>query len=865
MKHRFSRRALLAGISAAAASEAALAAMRLQKLRWQTGSVSPGLGALSLSPNTAIAGTPYTGTISGATLTSTIAATSSDGTTLTVTGTGTTRTLSGTFAAAGTPTISLVETLAGTVGSPKTTSVGMTVASSGLAGPFDATMAVRSADNQWVDLSSLLASVPTGNKVTMRFDVASGVTGFTLTPWQYPFHPAAFSYAYAKRELAKRLRIQTSGLATGTSQAALTCTYNNGAGETGSPVTWKLGIDVANPQILSWNYGAKSAARCGGPLITTFGDGTGAAIVSQVDKNSNPVSAFEVFHGRIVWKSSNAADGNHYGTARTVSTATSLTQTPYTVTLDNGAVVTINAIGGQWDIAPAPAAVLAAMGNSNGDQYLNSCYNKTFALNDVVMFEDGTHNPSNTSISIVFGQAITGLNAGTGPQAPSGWNIIDTEQSGWIKHTSRNPLGASIAGYAMSFGTPSMAGVANGLDAGCAAFRFTNLVTRTQIVPNPYTLAFSNSQGHICWFQIDGCYMDVTALISRTTINVTQGFFSSGSHPNGQDHMYVHDNWTKGNVFPCYLAGSDMECVGNRFEYASEDAVRWGGYDAPGSTTRSKVWWNTFPYKWWGNSSHPDYIQTFLRTVDDGRLPTLYPVASNTADITTYTSTIPVGSSVGNIGWPDTVNDHNTDTFLNAQQGANFVPTNNGTVYQLDDGEGYLGGDVLDGVLYTWLQAGNCDVSVMANGYFVKYQSPDSRCDMITMVGDWYRPTVMAAHGYADLGHGEPAYKINGNPVSYTKATVGSLKNSIFTGGIGFGAGVGTLTTSNVNSATYDTTSGPAAGIFANPVTNWSNVTRIQEVIDALQAQGAEAGRGAFSNKSKVDHRERTFDTTMFA
>ncbi|TXN43595.1 GDSL-type esterase/lipase family protein [Methylobacterium sp. WL7] len=83
----------------------------------------PTLSALTLSPLTATAGSAYSGTITGKTSGSTVTATSSNGTTLTVSGS----TVSGTFSAAGTPTISLVETLAGATGSPRTSTAQITV------------------------------------------------------------------------------------------------------------------------------------------------------------------------------------------------------------------------------------------------------------------------------------------------------------------------------------------------------------------------------------------------------------------------------------------------------------------------------------------------------------------------------------------------------------------------------------------------------------------------------------------------------------------------------------------------------------------------------------------------------------------
>lgn len=83
----------------------------------------PVLVSLALSLATATAGAPFTASIIGKTAGSTISATSSDGTVLTVAGS----VVSGTFANAGTPTITLIETLAGATGSPKQTAIQITV------------------------------------------------------------------------------------------------------------------------------------------------------------------------------------------------------------------------------------------------------------------------------------------------------------------------------------------------------------------------------------------------------------------------------------------------------------------------------------------------------------------------------------------------------------------------------------------------------------------------------------------------------------------------------------------------------------------------------------------------------------------
>ena len=89
------------------------------------------LQALALTPATATAGSTWSATISGKTAGSSIAAMSNDGSTLTVSGS----TVSGTFGAAGSPTVTLAETLAGATNSPKSTAVQVTVSAASSGAP----------------------------------------------------------------------------------------------------------------------------------------------------------------------------------------------------------------------------------------------------------------------------------------------------------------------------------------------------------------------------------------------------------------------------------------------------------------------------------------------------------------------------------------------------------------------------------------------------------------------------------------------------------------------------------------------------------------------------------------------------------
>jgi hypothetical protein len=89
------------------------------------------LGALGLTSTSAAIGSPFSATITGRTTGSTLAATSSDGTSVSVSGS----TVSGTFSAAGSPTITLTETLSGASNTPKSSTVSVTVSAAAPSAP----------------------------------------------------------------------------------------------------------------------------------------------------------------------------------------------------------------------------------------------------------------------------------------------------------------------------------------------------------------------------------------------------------------------------------------------------------------------------------------------------------------------------------------------------------------------------------------------------------------------------------------------------------------------------------------------------------------------------------------------------------
>lgn len=183
------------------------------------------LSALTTSSTAFIAATAFSTAINNATTGSTVTATSSDGTTLTVSGSGTTRTLSGTFSTAGSPTVTLTETLSGATNSPKTSAISATVTASATLGTLTVSPTTATVSAAY---SGTIAGKTSGSTVT-----ATSSDGTTLT-----VSSGAVSGTFT-----------TAGSPTITLVESL-------AGATGSPKTSTVGLTVTAALAITGTPGA---------------------------------------------------------------------------------------------------------------------------------------------------------------------------------------------------------------------------------------------------------------------------------------------------------------------------------------------------------------------------------------------------------------------------------------------------------------------------------------------------------------------------------------------------------------------------------------------------------------------------------
>jgi hypothetical protein len=222
-----------------------------------TQAASVTLAALTLSPTSATAGSAYSGTISGKTSGSTITATSSDGTTLTVSGT----TVSGTFSAAGTPTITLTETLAGATNSPRSSTISFTVNAASWTttnGPITMSSDITGWNGytirQYIPASKLSTS---GSKVRIRLVAAAAAQ--TVIDACYIGHRNASGDPYDFD--GTQVQVLFSG-ATGVTLTAA------GASVVSDAITYAL--DEAKDLVIAFHFSGPSSIRQGTDTGSTY-------------------------------------------------------------------------------------------------------------------------------------------------------------------------------------------------------------------------------------------------------------------------------------------------------------------------------------------------------------------------------------------------------------------------------------------------------------------------------------------------------------------------------------------------------------------------------------------------------------------
>lgn len=449
---------------------------------------------------------------------------------------------------------------------------------------FNQTETIRTTQRKALDVTTMLASVPTGNYVTVT------VTGsITLKPWLMP--DVASSFVFAKRELANMLSVQTVGASAVSAIGWLTMTYMSGVGETGTLQTYVVGYNCSDVVSRNITIGAKSLGRYGGTLMSDYGPGTWS-VVSQSQVGGGVLAAFEVFPaadtaGRLVWKAST------FGGARTVTyagvkalAASAGLSTDYwvvniTSSLGQNETISLTAIDSRWDAAPYNPGV--------NDNQLGGTLYQPCNFGDEIWLEDGHYNPTLATTPAKWAPPLASARtqASGGPVAPATW-----DDSGWITVRSRNFLGAFPDRLELD------AGFQTGTD-GALYTKFRNLdLTRSDLQNGVQT---GGGQGtirrHRLWC-IEYCQANF--------------LFSPGMRDGNRDFCYrYNDLLASPTAIVMYAENSHI--IGNRCSETIGDVIKHAIFDMPGSTS---VHTSLIAFNFWRNKKdapgvHGDGIQCF--------------------------------------------------------------------------------------------------------------------------------------------------------------------------------------------------------------------------------------------------------------
>ena len=507
------------------------------------------------------------------------------------------------------------------------------VVGSGPPATFDMVSSQKGTETKLLSLTTMLASVPTGNYV------ACGVYGLiTLKPWLMEDVTSGASFLFAKRELAEMLAVNTAAVAEGVSRGWLILTYKAGAGETGATVTYNVGINVSNTVPTAITMGAKSLGRYGGILMSDYGAGVWS-VASQSQGDAGVRAAFAVHpaadatNGRMCWGAAT------FGGARTITFATvqaiaagaAYGANWWTVNLTSdlgGAVtLTITLEENRWDVAPFKPAL--------GDNQLGGTLFQAMRFGDRVVCEDGDYNPTlNTSAanwslpeaSRPVQRTTAGGYTSNGPLAPTTW-----DNAGWLTIESRNYLGAR----------PNQLKI----DAG-------NLVTNTGAV----YLKFRNMDYRRS--DLGSC---VTHSVSagtnrRVRLWVTEycaiNYLATPAVPSGNRDFCVRycDFIDSPTAMVIYAENSHV--VGNRIRGTVGDCIKHAIFDMPGTNSvhTGLIAFNFITNKKDASGVHGDGIQC-LYNLNVGATPGNSPGMANyvTDGTPTTVQTFKAPDIVGNI------------------------------------------------------------------------------------------------------------------------------------------------------------------------------------------------------------------------
>lgn len=502
-------------------------------------------------------------------------------------------------------------------------------------GTFNQTLSIRGTQNQIVDMTAATAACSSTELINVS--TTGPVSGVGWASQYLDLN----AQTWRKQELTNFTWASTSGA----SDAPAASTWTIGC----SGGTYKIGFNVASPDILDWNYGAKTLIRLGGaplydlPISSSYWEwqpsstdqcalaAGGTDLCSNLYENTGERIVIRCL-GPAGGAPTTTATGNcpsmtsashiegttgngPYSNSAATAAAVPLTGTN-AVVIKNAALgltrtISLHMTAHEFDIAPPPAwFATSGTGIKDGNQLVptalaaKNCGDKVLAEVPVVasppaglVFDYGQNSttPTPTTISFTSGSVPTAA-AVACPIVNAAYN-----DPGWVQYTPREPYRAQITALALD--TTSATGATNNAtyDRWTGWDTYTGqsaspLITTVGIRHQTSTRGAFHEIDHnkMAWFQWRG---------------------SSATFGDGLYNTYVVDNDLDNGVTNQLgiFFSWDGKLRGNHVWNTRVDAMDFVLLDSNLSTQVSEISYN-FNQNIWDGCAHTDNYQEFLQS-----------------------------------------------------------------------------------------------------------------------------------------------------------------------------------------------------------------------------------------------------------
>ena len=489
--------------------------------------------------------------------------------------------------------VDIVETLIGAVGSPRTSTISVSVEAAAPVG--DVNLTIRATDDQFAqdDIAAYLAQIADGNyvSVTVSGPVAMQIRGF------YDLHSTG-TKSRPKARLKRFLRAITTGATVGD-----TCTWSfsgkDGAGETGNTVTMDVVWTIATLPRMTITMGTRNRVGQGGfPLSRLPGTASHWALTDQ-----STSGRYQIWDNEAV----------SYAGATYMGTRTPLAESSDWVDLTNATLgrtdrLTINTSDDLIDIRPSPTKDNMSVAPRHQLGYILTSGDCTGHLyyGETIVSREGTYNPASVDLNIFMRLPEVGSTAM--PLCPFGTNAdVNNVDVGWNYETGWNPGWITIAGD-----TP------RGTEIGLIPVKMSGILPQSDLQADLWIRNY-NLRGAVIRPFADYVGYDIPDKPQYTAKDFRgwaadhcENFIVVGCNDYGTQHFATYnffDQSVKSTSGFGGIRSRDSQCIGNLLINGLADFFNGIVYNTTLGSGRSKFNWNISTHKQLNMTVHSDFVQ----------------------------------------------------------------------------------------------------------------------------------------------------------------------------------------------------------------------------------------------------------------